>query len=494
MAEMLPEERLAQNSDLIIQSIIKSDEESIKNRQYIFSQFKPEIFKNENFIIYSILYNFKDKMLTPDAEFISLYLLRNTKLITDNQADLNIAEYKDLADNEVEAYTSAVLKKYTRLLQLPNADNLNLISEKFKEDYKAIELATAYDDAKYVLYDGKQIGRRSYQGYEDSISVVKRTTAKIEGLLDKTVGAGFVDASDYLVDEDEDTKPVKISDFDLVTELNEYLGGIYTSIFYNVMAPTKGGKSKFCARTQHTAMVKYGRNVTVWPHEGGPKAWIAQLRAIHYEWFYIRNQGRTDLPRLSQKDILWGTYPSEEVKQLEMLSRQDLFTNPSYGKANLIDRPFKVETFIDEIETAVQLNNSSLVIIDYLQLIEWDSYTLSKNQAIGKAYQLALAYCKKRNIAIISPSQFKQEFMNEMAKSKDGQGHEFRTAGGESSEIIRTPDINIALYASIDDLQRKEMTIKSIPSRLAEPHPDIKIYADLCSCVFASKAKKGGTT
>ena len=81
--------------------------------------------------------------------------------------------------------------------------------------------------------------------------------------------------------------------------------------------------------------------------------------------------------------------------------------------------------------------------------------------------------------------------MNEMAKSKDGQGHEFRTAGGESSEIIRTPDVNIALYATIDDLERKEMTIKSIPSRLAEPHPDIRIYADLCSCVFASKAKGG---
>jgi hypothetical protein len=432
-------------------------------------------------------------MLTPDAEFISLYLLRNTKLILDNQGVLNISEYKDLADNEVEAYTSAVLKKYTRLLQLPNADNLNLILEKFKEDYKAIELAVAYDDAKYVLYDGKQIGRKTYQGYEDSISLVKRTTARIEGLLDKTTGVGFIDGSEMLEDESEDVKPVKIGDFDLISELNEYLGGVYSSIFYNVLAPTKGGKSKFCARLAHSTLVRYGKNVSVWPHEGGYKAWFAQLRAIHYEWFFIRNQGRTDLPRLSQRDILWGTYPSEEVKQLEMLSKQDLFTNPSYGKVNMIDRPFKVETFIDEIETSVQLNNSVMIVIDYLQLIGWDSYNSNKNQAIGTAYQLALSYCKKRNVAIVSPSQFKQEFMNEMAKSKDGQGHEFRTAGGESSEIIRTPDINIALYASIDDLQRKEMTIKSIPSRLAEPHPDIRIYADLCSCVFASKAK-GGTT
>ena len=73
-----------------------------------------------------------------------------------------------------------------------------------------------------------------------------------------------------------------------------------------------------------------------------------------------------------------------------------------------------------------------------------------------------------------------------MAKSKDGQQHEFRTSGGESSEIIRTPDINIALYATAEDLMRKEMTIISVPSRLAAPCPPIKIYCDLKSCVFSS--------
>ena len=76
--------------------------------------------------------------------------------------------------------------------------------------------------------------------------------------------------------------------------------------------------------------------------------------------------------------------------------------------------------------------------------------------------------------------------MNEMAKAKDGSSHEVRTAGGESSEIIRTPDINIALYSYIDDLMRKEMTIMSVPSRLASPFPSFKIYCDLCSCVFSS--------
>ena len=132
------------------------------------------------------------------------------------------------------------------------------------------------------------------------------------------------------------------------------------------------------------------------------------------------------------------------------------------------------------------MNNSKVVLIDYLQLITSNDRNKSKSQVIGRAYQDFLAYCKKRNVMGISPSQFTQDFMKEMANSREGQAHEVRTAGGESSEIIRTPDINIALYASTEDLIRHEMTIMSVPSRLAEPFPDIKIYVDLCSCVFSS--------
>ena len=94
---------------------------------------------------------------------------------------------------------------------------------------------------------------------------------------------------------------------------------------------------------------------------------------------------------------------------MEMNSAIDLFNNEAYGKVNMIDRPFKVETWLDEVETSVQINESKCVLIDYLQLIDWDNKGMSKPQAIGKAYQAGLAYCKKRNVALISPSQFTQD-------------------------------------------------------------------------------------
>ena len=486
---LTPEERLKELSDLLIQSIIRGDDLSKSNRQFLFGQVSPKIFKDENFVIFNTFYTFKDRGITPDAEFIKMYLLRNTKSMKDNAEYINLQEFADLDDNVYTAYTSAVLKQFNRLLTLEpqNTEEFKLTIEKYKSEFSAYEINAAYTQSKLILYDGVQVGRRYYQGYADSVAYVKKKIADIEALLDHTTGVGFVDSRTMAIEDDIEAKPEKIGDFGLIEELNEYLKGIYTSMFINVMAPTKGGKSKFTSRMAHNVCVEHGHNISVWAHEGGYKAWWAQLRAIHFEYLYIRGKSPSErVAPLSQQDILYGNYPSDEIRMLEEASRLDLFTNPNYGCINMIDRPFLVETFIEEIETSVQLNGSRFVLVDYLQLIGTGNSNVQKSQAIGKAYQDLLAYAKKRNVAVVSPSQFKQEFMNEMAKSKDGQQHEVRTAGGESSEIVRTPDINIALYATAEDIIRKEMTIMSIPSRMNQPFPDVRIYADLCSCVFSS--------
>ena len=483
------EERLSNLSDDLIRSVIGSDDLSRQNRQFLFGQVSTKVFKDENYIIYSVLYNFKDKGITPDEEFMKLYLLRNTKLIKDSQQFIDIDAYKDLDENPLNGYAVGVVNQFVRLSQLEpiDYDNFKLSVEKYKQEFSSYEIGIAYSQSKLILYDGVQVGRRFYQGYDDSIAFVKNKIADIEAVLDHTTGTGFIDSRVSGIEDEEELKPELIGNFGLIDELNENLGGYFTGLFYNIMAPTKGGKSKWCARAVHNIVVEHGNNVSIWAHEGGYKAWWAQMRAIHFEHLYIRDKDESErVAPLSQKDILYGNYPSEQIKMLEEASRLDLFTNPNYGCMYMIDRPFKVETFIEEIETSVQLNDSKGVIIDYLQLIGWDERGLSKSQAIGRAYQDLLAYCKKRNVLVMSPSQFTQDFMKEMAKSKDGQQHEVRTAGGESSEIIRTPDINIALYASVEDLIRKEMTIMSVPSRLAEPFPDINIYCDLCSCVFSS--------
>jgi hypothetical protein len=490
---LTPEERLRELGTQLIQSIIQADDVSKENRHFLFGQVSPKVFYNENYILFNVMYNFKDKGIVPDETFLKMYLNRNIKLIRDSSDYIDVNAHANEDEDKFLAYVGVVLNEYRRIVQLPVLphEEFKLVLEKYKVEWSSYEINKAYSQSKIILYEGVQTGRKFYQGYEDSVVYVKEKIADIEAILDHTTGAGFVNSRVSGIEDTDMVQPELIGDFDLIHELNKQLGGLYTSLFYNIMAPTKGGKSKFTARLFHNIAVVHGFNVSVWAHEGGYEAWWAQLRAIHYEYLYIR--GKSDTERvvpLSQKDILYGNYPNENVKALEEASRLDLFTNPEYGNFYMIDRPFKVETFIDEIETSVQLNDSKAVLIDYLQLIGWDSKNLSKSQAIGRAYQDLLAYAKKRNVLVMSPSQFTQEFMKEMAHSREGASHEVRTAGGESSEIIRTPDVNIALYASTEDLIRKEMKIVSVPSRLCEPFPDIKLYVDLCSCVFSSMNKE----
>ena len=486
---LTPEERLAKLSDILLSNVIKGDDESKYKRQLLFSQFTPSIFRDEYHIIYKVLYNFRERMLTPDEEFYNMYLVRNENVVLDSSRYIDINAFASNDENKVVAYAQAVLKVYTRLLTLEpvSLDTFELTVEKYKEEFKCLKIGEALSRSKEILYDGIDEGRNHLQGYDQSVAYIKSKAAEVDSLLSSTVGKGFIDSRDAGLVDDDSVQPEKIGDFGLISELNEHLGGIFTSKFYSVMAPTKGGKSKFCARLCHN-ILENGNNVVVWAHEGGYYAWMCQMRAIHYDWFYNRDKiDRTQFKvGISQDVIMRNQWRNEQQKALENTSRTDLFQREDFGYMTFVDRPFKVETFIDEIETAVAKSNAKAVIIDYLQLIGWDSNRYSKTTAVGTAYQKLLDYARKRNVAVISPAQFTQDFTKELSKSSGSSNVETRTGGGESAEVVRTPDVNIALYASIDDLMKNHMQILSIPSRDCQPFPPIDIYCDLAVCMFAS--------
>ena len=56
LTTVMPEDRLKLLADTLIANVVNGDEESRKKRTYLFSQFKPRIFRDENFVIYYVLY------------------------------------------------------------------------------------------------------------------------------------------------------------------------------------------------------------------------------------------------------------------------------------------------------------------------------------------------------------------------------------------------------------------------------------------------------
>ena len=486
-----PEQRMKGFGDILLASALGSSEVAIKNRHFLFGNARIELFRDENYIIYSLLYNFKDRNITIDEEFVKLSLMRQQSLIEDasNARKIDINAYGEVDDSVTLGYIGGVMKYFSNLMKDEKVapDEFQLVFEKYLIEYKAIETAKIYSDSLQIIGDGLKIGRKVLQGFEASRDYVKNNLARIEGVVDQNKGIGFINMAEVILNPKQEAKSVKISDFGALEELNNHYGGIYTGNLYTVMAPSKSGKSKFCARLAHTAMVNYGVNVSVWAFEGGYEAWTAQMRSIHFDFTYNTGVSATDVKiGVTQGAILHDRFPDgSPYKELEATSKLDLASNSAYGSTHFIDRPFRVDTFLDEIDASVKANNSQMLIIDYLQLIDSEK-SMSERERIATAYPRLLEYCKKNNIAVVSPAQYKQDVVDELQRKKDGEARDMRTAGGGSYEIIKTSDVIFALWASTEDLSNNKMTIMPMPTRFYDAIPEFDIYVDLGYCQFMS--------
>ena len=486
-----PEQRMKGFGDILLASALGSSKVAIKNRHFLFGNARIELFRDENYIIYSLLYNFKDRNITIDEEFVKLSLMRQQSLIEDasNARKIDINAYGEVDDSVTLGYIGGVMKYFSNLMKDEKVapDEFQLVFEKYLIEYKAIETAKIYSDSLQIIGDGLKIGRKVLQGFEASRDYVKNNLARIEGVVDQNKGIGFINMAEVILNPKQEAKSVKISDFGALEELNNHYGGIYTGNLYTVMAPSKSGKSKFCARLAHTAMVNYGVNVSVWAFEGGYEAWTAQMRSIHFDFTYNTGVSATDVKiGVTQGAILHDRFPDgSPYKELEATSKLDLASNSAYGSTHFIDRPFRVETFLDEIDASVKANNSQMLIIDYLQLIDSEK-SMSERERIATAYPRLLEYCKKNNIAVVSPAQYKQDVVDELQRKKDGEARDMRTAGGGSYEIIKTSDVIFALWASTEDLSNNKMTIMPMPTRFYDAIPEFDIYVDLGYCQFMS--------
>ena len=489
-----PDERLKFFADELMSNCF-GKQRSLETKLYALNKLieisNPNVFRDENFILYNIIYNFKAKLRTIDIdeEFVKLYLMRNKGLITKSRLQIDISAYGEVDGSQELGYISGVVKHFKRLLTMPDLSEIeyNTIFEKYIIEYKAIEAEKVYSKAQLILTDGLKVRSKVWSGFEDSYNFVRRKLAEIEGVNNAEKGTGFKNARELLMEESEANKSYKVSDFDKLDALNNVYGGIYTGMFYQVIAPPKAGKTKFVTRIVHTTAVKWGQNVTVWAAEGGTEAFLAEVRSIHFDYTYNSGVSISDKKfGVSQDVILHNKFPNDELKMLELSSKMDLASNTDYGSIDFIDRPFEVETFLEDIDTSIKSNHSKVLVIDYLQLIG-SSTGKNDRERVSEAYKKLLAYCRKQNIAVITPGQYKQNAFEELLSKSSTADADMRTSAGVSSEVIRTPDIIFALWATTQDIQNNSMKILSVPCRFNKPFPEIDVMIDLGTCQFISK-------
>jgi KaiC/GvpD/RAD55 family RecA-like ATPase len=362
-----------------------------------------------------------------------------------------------------------------------------LALEMHKLDYINRKSLEVLEQSALVLSEGVKQGYKTFAGYEDMRQFSKQKFLPLDNMISRSDRRGTIV---YGVNDDSENEErlSLVSTFG-IRSLDDHVGGIFEGDMVSLLAPSKGGKSRLATYILHNAVVKHGTNIVMWSVENGVKGWESLLRARHFNWFY--NSALTDVSKkrvIDSDSIRKGTL-DPEMRELESASWMELRTNINYGRISSIDEDFNSDTLFEVLDSAINDYGAKLICIDYLQLISSGGDSrLTKNERIGEVYKEMLQFLKKKKVGGIFPAQLKQTAVDDMNKRtpEELMNMELRSAAGESYEVIKTPDVNLALYGSIEDMASGRMKLLSVPSRNIAPFPAIDLYVDAGSCTFSS--------
>lgn len=446
-----------------------------------------EILRGEDWAIWRGIESMKRAGFVPDSRFLVKFLAKNRKLIDEGDARgyINLKRYDPVAGDNITGFIAAVVARYDRLKSEHQNDTLQQYRtavEDYRLSFSNNEFSRVLAEAGEISGDGLKKGRKFLQGVEDATLYIRSEMAKVEGLLNKNQGTGFINMEDVSVNTDSQIQPFQICLWG-IPSLDAATNGIMSGRLMNVLAPPKSGKTKFVSRVAYNAM-RNGVNVSIFPVEGGVVGFKAQLRAIHFDSYYNAGAAVTERKLgVDQGTIMDDTFADNSTRQLEQISLQDLETNEEYGHVQFVDKPFLLETLIDDLTQTVRQNNSSLVIIDYMQLIHSSNPNKGNTEALTEIYPQLLQFCRHNNVTIISPIQYRQEDIRQLTKGKSGD-IDLRAAAGGSSEIIRSSDFSMGLWGTPEDLKNNLLQIIAIPSRFGKVFDNIKLHIDLGTCRF----------
>lgn len=477
--------------NIIFSGLYKSSEEGMEVRRQEFLKTFPDqkVFEDEYYVFGILVKDFPKLKLS--RNFVENFLKTNRPVL-EKSTNVNIQKFKIVSeDDPFGEFMSSCQALHDEFQKMP-IDNSEFMEalEIYKMNYVNEFSLTVLEESAQILSEGIKQNGRTKVGYEDMRSHIKNGFKALDEMMDKKERKGVITYGINDIDDAEREKEaVKLISPYGIDSLDKHTGGIWEGEMISLLAPAKGGKSRMATFMLHNAIV-HGVNVLMWSIENGYKGWEALLRARHFEYFYTQHITDTKQHFGVNDDQIRKNSLAPNVKEIELASWTDLKSNHTYGKISSLDEDFDIENFIEVIDNAVKMNDIKLICVDYLQLIQGSSRA-SKNERIAEAYQKMLQYLKAKKIAGIFPGQLKQTVTGNLSKmdAADIVNTELRDAAGESYEVVKTPDVNLALYANVEELKQGRMKMLSIPSRNHRPFDPIDLNCDLGSCTFVDASK-----
>lgn len=475
-------------SKTIFTAIFQQGVDVARRKQEVLSHFTSNIFADEYYVFYTLVKKYP-RLNKLDDDFLILYMSMHEKEFTKARG-INFSRFTGGQNaSQYEEFASSCLALFRECLNgNVSDDDFYLALEKFKMEYINTASINLLQEGAVIVSDGLKRGGKVLNGFEDMQKYVKIGFSNIDSIINESKQKGIITYG--VNDTDDIDEPLKVICNYGVPSLDEALGGITQGEMISILGISKAGKSRFMTYVIHNALM-HGVNVVVWSIENGLKGWEGLIRARHFNYLYNKTDGSEGTRRFITDKMITNGKLSGELATREAASWLDLKSNTSYGKLTTIDAPFDLDNLIETLDSAVKQGGAQLVAVDYLQLIGsgTSGYRKSKAERIGDAYQKMLRYLHANRIAGLFPAQFKQSSISGLSSSSTAElaNMETRDSGGESYEIIKTPDVNIGLVGSIEEIRQGHVTMISIPSRTSAPFDPIPLTVDFGSCTYVEQ-------
>jgi hypothetical protein len=474
--------------NVIFAGMYKVSEEGyeLRRQEFIKVFSDPKVFENEYYVFAILVKEFPKLMISKN--FLNSFLIANRASL-EKSTNIDLLRFKVSDDEEpyVEFLNSCKgMHDELQKVKFTNEEFMESL-EIYKMNYITEQSISVLEESVQILTEGIKRRGKNVVGYDDMRTNLKNGFKPLDDLTNKRERKGIITYGiNDMDDADTERAAVKLISPYGIKSLDDHVGGIWEGEMISLLAPAKGGKSRMSTYILHNAVIN-GTNILMWSIENGYKGWEALIRARHFDYFNNQNAGGDVTKRLwVDDDMIRKGNLEGRVKDMELASWTDLKSNHAYGKITSLDEDFNIDTFIEVIDNAVKMNDIKLICVDYLQLVQ-GSGNASKQERVAEAYQKMLQYLKGNKIAGIFPGQLKQSATGSLSKmdAADFVNTELRDAAGESYEVIKTPDVNLALYANVEELKQGRMRILSIPSRNHKQFDPIELNCQLGSCTFS---------
>lgn len=472
--------------NIIFAGLYKTSEEGweVRRQEFLKTFTDPKVFNDEYYVFAILVKEFSKLELSQN--FLESFLIANRPSL-EKSANIELQRFKVTSDSDLYVEFVQSCKVMHGELQKVKFESSQFMEslEIYKMNYITNESISLLEESVQILSEGIKISGKTKVGYDDMRSHLKNGFKSLDELTDKRERKGLITYGiNDMDDAEREKEAVKLISPYGIAGLDKHIGGIWEGEMVSLLAPAKGGKSRMATFILHNAVV-HGVNILMWSIENGYKGWEALIRARHFDYFCNQEIGDITQRKWVDDDMIRKGSLPPETKDMELASWTDLKSNHTYGRISSLDEDFDIDTFIEVIDNAVKANDIKLICIDYLQLVQ-GSGRASKQERVAEAYQKMLQYLKANKIAGIFPGQLKQTATGSLSKmdAADIVNTELRDAAGESYEVIKTPDVNLALYANVEELKQGRMRILSIPSRNHKQFDPIELNCELGSCTF----------